>query len=115
MGFKIEKEMMGDVAVLYASGELVGGPPASVVFRSEIQKLFENNITKVVFDFKKVKRLNSSGLGLLIRGHDVITKSGGDLRLTRLSKSTKGLIAITNLDSLFDTFATLEEAVGNLN
>ncbi|MEE9168192.1 MAG: STAS domain-containing protein [bacterium] len=115
MGFKIEKEMMDDIAILHASGELVGGPPTSVIFRSEIQKLFEKNITKVVFDFKKVKRINSTGLGLLISGHDLITKGGGDLKLARLSESTKGLIVMTKLDSYFDTFATLEGAVGNFH
>jgi anti-sigma B factor antagonist len=115
MGFKIKKEMMGDIAILHASGELVGGPPTSAVFRSEVQKLFEKNITKVIFDLKKVKRIDSTGLGLLISGHDVITKSGGDLKLARLSESTKCLMVMTKLDSFFDTFATVEGAAGNFN
>ncbi len=115
MRFKIQKEMKGDVAILHVNGSLVGGPPVSEIFPMEINNLINSKIKKVVIDLDNVKRMNSTGLGILIKGFISVRDNGGDLRLARLKESAKDVMVITKLDSVFKTFHTLEGAVRNFH
>lgn len=115
MGFRIHKEMRGDIAILHMHGALAGGPPASVVLPEAIRDLVESKIRHVVIDMEKVNRINSTGLGILIRGLDVINHNGGNLRLARLNTTAEDVMVMTKLDSVFNSYRTLEGAVRNFD
>ena len=113
--FRVYRELRGDVAILRLNGAFVGGPPASTVFPAAINDLVEARIKRVVVDMEKVSRLNSTGLGLLIRGFRTIRDYGGDLRIARLNASAKDVMVMTKLDSILRTYQTLEGAVRNFD
>ncbi len=110
---KIKKEMRGDIAILHIKGDLLGGPPASEDLPAEIKKIIEDGISKVVVDIENVKYMNSTGLGLLIRGYTSIKSKGGDLKLSGLNDSIRGVMVMTKLETVFDIYKTLEGAVRN--
>ena len=110
---KIQKEMRGDIAILRISGDILGGPPASDVLPSEIKTIIDEGTAKVVVDLENVKHMNSTGLGLLIRGYTSLKNNGGELKLSGVNEPIRGVLVMTKLESIFDTYKTLEGAVRN--
>ncbi len=110
---KFKTEMRGDIAIINVSGELLGGPPTSEVLPEETKKQIEEGITKIVVNLEGVKRMNSTGLGVLIRCYTSLKASGGELKLVCLNETIQGILVMTKLDSIFDTYRTLEGAVRN--
>jgi anti-sigma B factor antagonist len=102
--------MIGDVAVLGLSGKLLGGPPDSQEFKDVIYKLIDQGITKVVVDLADVKRMNSSGLGILISALTSLRNRKGDLKLAAVNELMEGILVMTKLNTIFDIYKTAEGA-----
>jgi anti-sigma B factor antagonist len=113
MKTKIKKEMRGDIAILHFSGDMLGGPDSANKFPEELKIILEEGIKKVVVDLEKVKRMNSSGLGILMRGYTTLKNNDTDLKLVCLNESLQGIMVLTKLNTVFETYRTLEGAVRN--
>lgn len=113
MKIKIKKEMKGDVAILHLSGNMLGGPPSSEKFPEEIRKIIDGGINKVVVDLEKVKRMNSTGLGILMQCYTSLKNKGGSLKIAKINKSILGVLVLTKLNTIFDIYETLEEALSS--
>lgn len=113
MKIKIKKEMKGDIAILHLSGDMLGGPASAERFPEEIKKIIEEGINKVVVDLEKVKRMNSTGLGILMQCYTSLKNKGGNLRLASINKSILGVLVLTKLNTIFDIHETLEEALSS--
>jgi anti-sigma B factor antagonist len=57
--------------------------------------------------------MNSTGLGILMRGYMTVKNLKGDLKLVSLNESLKGILIMTQLNKVFETFPTLEEAIAS--
>lgn len=108
MGFT--EKQIGQVLVIELEGELMGGPETER-FREIIYEAIKNEKNKVVVDMIKVNWMNSSGLGMLMSALTSLRSSGGDLKLANVSESVRRPIKITRLDSVFEEFDTVEEAI----
>jgi anti-sigma B factor antagonist len=111
MSVKISKGMKDDIAVLGLSGSLLGGPGTAEKFQDEIVKLINDDVKKVVIDLDQVSRMNSTGLGILIRSYMSLKNAGGELKLVSMNESLKGIMIMTQLNKVFDTYMTLEDAI----
>lgn len=107
---KVKERVIGDVAVLELSGRLLGGPPDSQDFKNKIYELIDRKITKVVVDLSEVKRMNSSGLGILISALTSLKNHNGNLKLAAIDETMQGILIMTKLDTIFETFKTAEGA-----
>ncbi|HEX9653089.1 MAG TPA: STAS domain-containing protein [bacterium] len=107
---KIKERMMGDVAVLDVSGKIMGGPPDSQEFKDTIYKYLEKGITKVVVNLADVKRMNSSGLGILIQGLTSLRNKNGNMKLAGINDAMEGILVMTKLNTIFEIFSTAEGA-----
>ena len=58
-----------------------------------------------------VKRMNSSGLGILISGYTSIKNKNGEMKLAKVNKLMKGILVMTKLDTIFESYDTIDEAV----
>jgi len=67
----------------------------------------------VVVDLEEVAWMNSSGLGILIGGLSALRKSGGDLRLARVTEKIEEVLRITKLDRVFDIYGNTDDAVAS--
>ncbi|MCB0264926.1 MAG: STAS domain-containing protein [Calditrichaeota bacterium] len=106
------KEQQNDVTVLRLQGDVMGGPEA-VQINDEINQLLDNSTLKVVIDLAKVQRMNSSGLGILINALSTFKKNGGDLKLASPTPIVQNLLKITRLNSLFESYDTVDAAVAS--
>ncbi len=107
---RIKQRMIQDVAVISLSGKLLGGPPDSEEFQDVIYQLIDQGITKVVIDLSDLKRMNSSGLGILISQLTSLRNRNGDLKLAAVSEIMEGILVMTKLNTIFETFKTPEGA-----
>jgi len=107
---KINERMIGDVAVLEVSGKLLGGPPGSQDFKNKIYELIDKKINKVVVDLSEVKRMNSSGLGILISALTSLKNHDGTMKLASVGETMEGILIMTKLNTIFETYETAEGA-----
>lgn len=107
---KIKERTIGNVAILELSGKLLGGPPGSEEFKDRIYELIDKGITNVVVDLADVKRMNSSGLGILISALTSLKNKGGNLKLAAVDEMMEGILVMTKLNTIFETYETAEGA-----
>ncbi len=108
----IATHLAGDVAVLQLTGRLVLEDMDSPL-RDEIERLIRDGRVKLVLDLNAVTYIDSAGLGLLVAKFVSLRSRGGDLRLVHLTPRSMHLMAITNLATVFETYASEDLAVAS--
>jgi anti-anti-sigma factor len=106
----LTKRMVGDVAVLDLSGNVMGGPDHQE-FHEAIKEIVEAGHRKVLVNLADVPWINSTGLGILMAGFITVKNAGGTLRLVSVGKRVENLLTITRLSLIFDTYAEEAEAL----
>ena len=109
---QIQHDVSCDVAVLHLQGKIMGGPDATSL-HEKLHELIDSGKLSVVVDLEGVAWMNSSGLGILIGGLSALRKSGGDLRLSRVTEKIEEVLRITKLDRVFDIYGNTEDAVAS--
>ena len=108
----IREQRQQDVVILNLDGNLMGGPEA-VSLTETIFNYIDKKEFKVVVDLENVERMNSSGLGILIKALSTFRNNGGELKLANVSSKIENLLVITKLNTVFETFATVDDAVNS--
>jgi len=65
---------------------------------------------QVVLNLANVNYIDSSGVGTLVGLHMTVASAGGQLKLAGLTGRVRDVLAITKLGTVFETYATAEEA-----
>jgi len=79
--------------------------------KSEMITLHAEGVRNVILDLAEVKYTDSSGLSALLVGNRILQEDGGIFILSKLSDHTLKLIKISQLDSVLNIMATVEEAI----
>lgn len=108
---EIKQDIKNSVAILALSSNILGTPADSKIFEARINHLLGQGITKVVLDLECVKRINSTGLAILITGFNLLTNSGGKFLLANLNDFIKGALTITKLNYVLEFYNNIDEAV----
>jgi anti-anti-sigma factor len=105
---EIAEDRREPVAVLYCSGELVR--TTSSILESEIRRLLDANIVRVVVDLSEVGFVDSSGLGVLIAAQKRANRSGGQVMLSAPSETVSNTLQLVRLDKVLGVLPTVEAA-----
>jgi anti-sigma B factor antagonist len=109
MDLKVETRHEGDVAVVAATGEVdVFTAPG---LDAEITALLEQGSSQLVVDLSGVSFLDSTGLGVLVKGLKTARDSGGSVRLVVTSDRIRKIFDITGLDAALPLFDTVDDAL----
>jgi len=65
----------------------------------------------VVFDFSKVREIDSHGIGMLLHCAEKVIKRNGDLKFAAVGPEIEAMLELTQVDSLFETFDIVSDAV----
>lgn len=82
--------------------------------KSELITLHAEGVKNIILDLSEVKYTDSSGLSALLVGNRIFQEEGGIFVLASLSEHTSKLIKISQLDSVLNIMATVEEAVDSV-
>lgn len=107
---KIEEEYFGNVIVLKIKGNMMGGVE-NLALSERVKELLGDGIKSFVFDMSKIKWMNVSGLGVMMKCLTEIKNKGGQLRLANISDNIRSLFIITKMTALFDCDDSVAEAV----
>lgn len=102
------------VAVITLDAQVFGGPQA-VELASKVDEFAEQGGRWVVVNLGNVELMNSSGLGMLVSNMTSMRKFNGSVKLAAVPEKVSGLLRITRLDTVFECYATTEEAVQSCN
>lgn len=110
MALDMKESTQHQVVVIELKGDVLGGPDATKL-NDRIHQLVANNQKHVVLEMSAVNFMNSSGLGMLIAGLTTLKNAGGKLKLASPSERITNLLVVTKLSGLFESYASVEEAV----
>lgn len=80
-------------------------------FKDKLLALIEEGKTKFVINFKEVKIINSSGLGVLFLAWYKVKEKDGEIKITNLNPTIKEIFERIRLDKVFDIYDTEEEVI----
>ncbi len=83
----------------------------SQVFRQKLDEELKLGKHWVVADLSRVIGMSSTGLGILISAHRLTHERGASFKLASLSEKVRSVLQITRLNSIFEIFDNVEEAV----
>lgn len=111
---QINERIVGEVAIVEVIGDIVAnsGDP---LLKDKVSSLRQQGYTRVVVDLGKVRYMDSAGLGDLIFAYATMQKSGGTLKLMRVTKRLQDLLTITKLVSVFDAYDDEAAAVASFS
>ena len=78
---------------------------------AEVDKNIADGKVKFVFQFEKLKYINSSGLGIIITLFTRARKNGGEIVICCVNDKVKELLVITKLNTVFTVTKSLETAL----
>ncbi len=107
---KIKERKRDGVAILEMSGKLMGGPDAEA-FAEILKTLVHEGCNNVIVNMEKVNWVNSTGLGILISGYSTLKKSGGELKLLKVSERIENIFIVSKLHTVFHSFKDEDDAV----
>ena len=71
-------------------------------FKNKLVKTINRDIKELVIDFKNVKTIDSTGLGVLIAARNSLDQTDGQLSLKNTPENIYSLLKILGLDGYFN-------------
>ena len=107
---RITERRVGDVTILELEGRMIL-EEGDIPLRNHVNQLLEQGHVKILLDMRKVTRLDSAGIGMLVSKYLSAHRRGGRLKLMHLTIRGGHLINITKLSSVFEIFESEDEAI----
>ncbi|MGA1983517.1 MAG: STAS domain-containing protein [Acidobacteriaceae bacterium] len=109
MPLTLKSRFAGNVYVIRCTGSIVIGPEAKALEAAFDQAALE--FQRIVLSLAELTRLDSIGLGLLVRYAATLRKRGGDIRIALPPHFVTKLLELTMLCSTLQVFPTEEDAI----
>lgn len=91
-----------------------GGIEDFPVLIQSVDGLINDGTRHLAIDLHTLPFINSAALGWLIKAQKAMERQGGELALARLQPAIQQILEMTNLDVVFPSFETVEEAISYL-
>jgi len=109
MSLSLDCRACGKVYVIKCIGRIVTGDEATTLQAALNRAVLE--FRHVVLDLSEATRVDSSGMGLLVRFLSHVRNRGGDLRLAAPQPFFRTLLQVTKLTSIFRVYDSDEQAI----
>ncbi|MFQ5823213.1 MAG: STAS domain-containing protein [bacterium] len=110
---KISEKIVENVVVLSLEGKLSGLENRGKI-QDKVRALTSKKKNNIIINLSHIKWIDSTGLGELIASLSTTKKNGGNLLLTNIPNPVQGLLKMTNLEQIFDTYDSVEHALEGL-
>jgi anti-anti-sigma factor len=103
-------ETVDDVPVIRAVGELeIATVPE---MRAKVTEVTECRPRAILFDFRQLSYLDSSGLGILVSARKRLASHGGEAVIITAQPAVLKALSLSGLDQIMRIYATEEEFFG---
>lgn len=110
MSLQAYTRMDRGVAVIELDGKITLGE-GSGLLRDTVNQAITDGHKNILLDLEGVSYIDSAGLGELVGCNSFAKAHGATIRLVHLQKKIQGLLQITKLITMFDTFDDEDIAV----
>lgn len=100
------------VTILEPAGKITIGR-GDIELRDSVDEIMGAGSNQLVVDFRRVTRMDSSGMAELVAAFKRITESGGQMKLLRLPSNIRDVLSITQIAQVFDIYDDEDEAVSS--
>jgi len=111
---EVIRRQVGDVVILDLEGKLTIGK-GDVVLRGAFVDELDVGQRKLIINLDKVKVIDSSGLGELIRCRVTASEKEADIKLLHVNLKARKLITMAQLVGVFEMFDDEEMAIGSFS
>jgi len=111
MPLDIEARFCGDVSILQCTGRIVLGDELNAL--DAAFQTTAHEFQWIVLNVAGVKRVDSAGVGMVVRYAANLRKRGGDVRLAAPTRFIVDLLETTMLNTVIDSYPTEDEAVSS--
>jgi anti-sigma B factor antagonist len=109
---KADVRKAGDVIIVDLKGDLVLGD-GDEILHDVVSELLTEGWKKILLNLSRVSRLDSSGIGELVRGWKTATKLGASVKLLRLGDRVKHTLHLSQVLPLLEVYEEEKEAVAS--
>jgi anti-sigma B factor antagonist len=107
---QISERESGAVTILDLSGKVTLGD-GDTLLKDKLHSLLHQGKKNILLNLAQVSYVDSAGLGAIVSAYTTITREGGSLKLSNVTKKLQDLLSITKLLTVFETFDSEDEAV----
>jgi len=107
---QVAERDVGDVTILKIKGQMVLDE-GDIPLRKDIDALIEHGHVKLVFDMRDISRLDSAGIGCLVRSYLATHRHGGTVKLLNVPPRAGVLLKISRLDNVFEIYDSEDAAM----
>ncbi len=98
------------VKVVHLAGEL--DEVSMEKIKGQLDQLLEDSsIIQLIFDFTKLKFVNSKGIGYLVSVHTHLTKDGRTMVIAGATQPVMDVLSLIGLTNIIPYYETIEEAL----
>jgi stage II sporulation protein AA (anti-sigma F factor antagonist) len=113
MVLQIAGKKVKDTLVVSLEGELDHHTSSEV--RAYIENLLEDpTIRNLIIDMKKLKFMDSSGLGVLLGRYKIISRRGGELGVTGINTQIDRIFVVSGLYKIIKAYDGLKQALNDI-
>lgn len=109
MKLSLETRNRGDIMIVHCQGRIVYRDEASMLSHVVGEALHQGG--RVVLDLSGVTSIDSAGIGELVFLYNQAQSQKADLKVASPSALVRDVLDLTNVDSLLEIHANLEDAV----
>jgi anti-sigma B factor antagonist len=106
----VRRRQIQSIVVLYPKGNFFGDTETDDLQKAILDEAVGGN-RRLVLNLSECQALNSTALGVLMRGYANYKGRGGEIKLCGLGKRLKDLFTMTKLIMVFDHHDTEDEAL----
>ena len=106
----ITERRIDDVTILELDGRLVL-EEGEIPLRDSVDQLVGEGRNRIVLDLRRVTRLDSAGIGMIVCKYMTALRKGGALKLLHPTLKASELLHITRLSTVFEVFDSEAEAI----
>ena len=106
----VSRREVRSIVVLSVKGSFFGDGETDELQKAILDEAAGGN-TRLVLDMSECQALNSTALGVLMRGYANYKGRGGEIKLCGLGKRIKDLFIMTKLIMVFDHHETEDDAI----
>jgi anti-sigma B factor antagonist len=111
---KIAARNREGVTILEPQGKITIGR-GDIALRDAVDEAMAAGSTSLVVDFRRVTRMDSSGMAELVAAYKRISEAGGQIKLLRLPSNIRDVLGITHIAHVFEIFEDEDEAVASFH
>ena len=83
--------------------------------RDEIDDiLMSKSVKNIIFDFKNIKFMDSSGIGVIIGRYKKVSNEGGKVSVVNVNARVKKIFNLSGMNKIINIYDTYEEVASSL-